>query len=285
MIGMIVSCHHYIRQGIRMKEKIGAFKALTGISEATLRFYERLGLVTPDRDAENDYRYYDELNFLEVAQARQLTSFDITLGELPAQGRDLPVEGMLEILSQKRIALEKQLEDLYERLARIKLHEKFFRPFSSPGIVTKANILGIYRLFVSDPEVAAHPDTEATARRWLSYAPFAHSTIRIRLSDILSGDEGPFSVAIGVGLLERYFIEAGETYRAPMQCSPPSMSLQGSVTVDNLRGIRRKDLEPFLSFMSEASLIPQDDMFGWVVYVGREGGKPRYHLSLRISVA
>lgn len=268
-----------------MREKIGTFKSLTGVSEATLRFYERLGLLSPRRDAENDYRYYDELNFVELAQARQLTSFDIALGELPAHGRDLPIEGMRSVLADKRQVLEKRIEDLYERLARIKLHEAFFEEFASPTVVKKANIRGIYRLFITDPETAAHPDLEATARRWLSYAPYVHSTLRIRLSELQSGSPDPFPVDVGVGLLERYFLESGEKFAEPMQFSPPSTSIQGSVTVDDLRGITRRDIQPFLDFMSESSLLPQGDLFGWIVYVGRVGGKPRYHLSMRIAVA
>lgn len=282
----MVSCRHKsVWLDIDMREKIGAFKSLTGVSEATLRFYERLGLLSPDRDAENDYRFYGELNFIELVQARQLTSFDIPLGDLPAEGRDLSVDGMRGILSERRRALEKQIEDLYERLARIKLHEKYFEECGAPTAVKKANIRGIYRLFVTAPEALAHPELELTARRWLSYAPYAHATIRIRLSDILSGDDGPFPIDIGVGLLERYFVEAGESFGEPMQFSPPNTCVHGAIAIDDLRKIARKDIEPFIRFMSEASLVPQDDMFGWIVYVGRIGGKPRYHLSLRIAVA
>ena len=49
-----------------MKYKIGDVARLLGISTDLLRYYERKGIVSPEKDANNDYRYYDawDINFL-----------------------------------------------------------------------------------------------------------------------------------------------------------------------------------------------------------------------------
>ena len=269
-----------------MLEKIGTFRAWTGVSEATLRFYERLGLIAPSRDTENDYRYYNEIDFIRLIQIKQLSCFDIPLSELPSERKNVSIDGMCGVLVERRKALEAEIDQLYERLGRMKLHEQFFLEsrVEAPEI-RKANIRGIYRLFVSDPAVAGHPDAEAIAQRWLSRMPFAHATLRIPLSEIVSEQDEAYSVQVGIGMLERYFVESGETYRVPMQYSPPNTCIYGTISVHELDTIRRSDLEPFLGYMAEHSLVPQDDMFGWIVYIGREGGTSRYYLSLRIAVA
>jgi len=50
--------------------RIGAFKKLTGLSEGTLRYYEKLGLIAPGRDEGNDYRRYGGEDFLTLVQIK-----------------------------------------------------------------------------------------------------------------------------------------------------------------------------------------------------------------------
>lgn len=49
-----------------MNNKIGLFKRWTGVSEGTLRYYEKMGLIQPHRDASNEYRAYNEIDFLRL---------------------------------------------------------------------------------------------------------------------------------------------------------------------------------------------------------------------------
>jgi len=49
-----------------MKYKIGDVARILGISPDLLRYYEKKGVVSPEKDESNDYRYYDswDINFL-----------------------------------------------------------------------------------------------------------------------------------------------------------------------------------------------------------------------------
>ncbi|PKL23237.1 MAG: hypothetical protein CVV47_16205 [Spirochaetae bacterium HGW-Spirochaetae-3] len=269
-----------------MKYKIGSFRRWTGLTEGALRYYEELGLIRPFRDLGNDYRYYDELNFLQLLQVKQLSSFDIQLGDLPCDERAVSIEDMRMVLARRQAALEAEINELYDRLARIKLHESFFgQSYPDVAGIQKANIRGIYRLFISDPAVAEHPASEEIARSWISRMPYAHATLRIPLQDLLSQSDGPYPVQVGIGMLERYFSESGDTFREPMQYSAPNTSVSGTISVGDLRRITREDLEPILGYIQENNLLPCDDMFGWIVYIARSGAETKYHLSLRVAVA
>lgn len=269
-----------------MEFKIGAFKKLTGLSEGTLRYYEKLGLIAPGRDEGNDYRRYGGEDFLTLVQIKQLTGFHIPLTEL-LEGESLnDAQAMHELLVSQRKALEAKVEDLYERIARLKLHETHFRKILDRETrIERANIRGLYRLFISDERVAAHPETPRIAARWLANMPYAHATIRIRLEELTSGLPGPYGVQLGIGMLERYFLEAGETFREPMQYSPPQSSINGMIFVGDLESIGRAELAPFLDHLEENKLIPVDDMYGWIVYASRTRGAARYCVSLRVAVA
>ena len=269
-----------------MKYKIGSFRRWTGLTEGALRYYEDLGLIRPFRDFGNDYRYYDESNFLQLLQVKQLSSFDIQLGDLPCDDRSVPIEDMGLVLARRRAALEMEIKELYDKLARIKLHESFFRKgYPDPAEIQKANIRGIYRLFISDPAVAEHPAAEEIARNWISRMPFAHATLRIPLRDLQGLSDSPYTVQVGIGMLERYFTESGDTFREPMQYSAPNTSVSGTIAVGDLGEITRKDLEPILGYIQEHNLLLCDDMFGWIVYIARSGEETKYYLSLRVAVA
>lgn len=269
-----------------MKYRIGSFKELTGTPEGALRYYEKMGLMSPSRDRANDYRSYDELDLLRLVQIKQMSHFELSLNELPGESRGVSYASMCELLGKRRLALEETIKELYEKLARVKLHEEYFRQIHPGDLrVQKANIRGIYRLFVTDPQVAIHPETPEIVRRWLSYMPYTHSTMRIPLTELRADAEGPYPVHIGIGLLERYFSESGETLREPIRYTPPNMCIYGTIAVEDPRGISRKDIAPFFSYMSENGLIPQDDMFGWILYITREEDRPMYYISLRIEVA
>lgn len=269
-----------------MKYKIGSFRRWTGLGEGALRYYEDLGLISPYRDVGNDYRYYDERNFLQLVQVRQLSGFDIQLGELPRVDTTVPIEDMRAILSRRRAALESEIDALYDRLARIKLHETYFgQAYPDVSGIQKGNIRGIYRLFISDPAVANHPETAGIVRNWLSRMPYAHATLRIPLNELRERVDGPYSAQVGIGLLERYFNDIGDTFREPMQYSAPNTSVSGTILVDDPRAIRRADLEPMLAYIDERSLVPCDDMFGWIVYISGAGDEAKYYISLRVAVA
>ncbi|MFA6507479.1 MAG: MerR family transcriptional regulator [Treponemataceae bacterium] len=269
-----------------MQFKIGTFKKFTGLSEGTLRYYEKIGLITPGRDGSNDYRRYDEEDLLSLVQIKQLTGFHIPLNELLESGSLDAPEAMYDLLAAHRKTLEKEIDDLYERIARIKLHESTFRKICDQDLrVERLNIRGIYRLFISDPVVSSHPETARITARWLAKMPYTHATIRIPKEELAGEAEGPFSVQIGIGMLERYFSEAGETFREPMQYSPPQSCIHGMVFVADLASIRRTDLSPFFEYLDRNALIPVDDMFGWIVYIARDRQRPRYCLSLRVAVA
>jgi hypothetical protein len=179
-------------------------------------------------------------------QAKQFNNFDIPLAELPREGRSVSLESMREVFARQRLALESDIRELYDKLARIKLHEEFFNKVR-PGTpeIEQVNIRGIYRLFLSDPAVARHPDTPEIAKRWLSYMPYAHATLRIPLARLESADDGPYEVQVGIGMLERYFAEHKEAFREPMQYSPPNACIQGMAVIEDLRSITRPDLDPF----------------------------------------
>jgi DNA-binding transcriptional MerR regulator len=55
---------------------------LAGVTTRTLRYYDQLGLLTPAKIGENDYRYYDHDNLLKLQQVLFFRELDLPLKEI-----------------------------------------------------------------------------------------------------------------------------------------------------------------------------------------------------------
>jgi DNA-binding transcriptional MerR regulator len=97
--------------------------ALAGVSERTLRYYDRIGLLKPAAASEAGYRLYDEANLERLQQILFLRELDFPLGEiapmLTAEARDrrLAVKRHRELLETKMKRLQ-GLIDLCDRVAK-----------------------------------------------------------------------------------------------------------------------------------------------------------------------
>lgn len=268
-----------------MRYKIGSFEHLTGVPRGSLRYYDKLELLQPHRDDLNSYRYYDEEDLIRLVQIRQYNSFGILLDRLPTYHHEVDCSEMLNIFSQTRAELEETIEMLNDKLARMKGHEmKFGAITRSTGISEPYQMSAIYRLFITDAEVANHENTPEIIRRWMSYMPYTHSTIRIRCADFFSNSEGPLPVDIGIGLMKRYFVQLGEELVPPIQYSPMSSRVSFLVAVDDLRSITKKTFEPLLEHLRERNFMLLDDIFGWIVYITTKARKPLYHISFHVAI-
>ncbi len=62
--------------------KIHEVEALAGITRGNIRFYEKEGLLSPNRNSENGYRTYDEADVVWLKKIRLLRMLDIPIEEI-----------------------------------------------------------------------------------------------------------------------------------------------------------------------------------------------------------
>ena len=62
--------------------KINQVEQLAGITKGNIRFYEREGLLTPNRNSENGYREYTETDVLWLKKIRLLRMLDVPIEEI-----------------------------------------------------------------------------------------------------------------------------------------------------------------------------------------------------------
>jgi len=95
-----------------MRYKIGEISRLLGIPDHVIRFYERRGLVEPEKDYASNYRSYEEFDLLKLLQCRHYRGFGFSL----ADSVDLVNEADP---AELRSRLEERRKELDEELARL----------------------------------------------------------------------------------------------------------------------------------------------------------------------
>lgn len=268
-----------------MFERIGDFEKLTGISKATLRYYDREGLLFPERSDGNNYRGYSEADLIHLVQVRQLSGFGIPLSGQPAAERSVSRGDVLALLETRQLEIEKQIEDLYELEARVKLHVLSYQtPFRPDAPPARQHMVGTYRMMLTEPDTRSHPNTPAIVSRWMCHTPYTYSVLRIRKEELQQRHEGIFHADIGIGLLKSHFDRLGETFEEPMRFSPPNKCLQYLAEVENIHALDCATLSPIQAFLEQNGLIPIDDLYGWIVYAPGGEKDRRYRVSMRVAI-
>ena len=98
---------------------IGEVSKLSGISAKTIRYYEDIGLVTPQREIGNGYRVYshEDLSMLGFLQRARKLGFSVKqCRELLSlyQDRDRSSKDVRDIASKHLLEIESRLKELAE---------------------------------------------------------------------------------------------------------------------------------------------------------------------------
>ena len=103
---------------------IHQFSEMTGVPDSTLRYYDRLGLISPVSRGRNHYRYYlphqvSALNFITV-----LTELGIPLAQVHGLIKNRSPEHVLQILMERERELDLELKKLQSTYALIHTFQK-----------------------------------------------------------------------------------------------------------------------------------------------------------------
>ncbi|EAG6978800.1 MerR family transcriptional regulator [Listeria monocytogenes] len=103
-----------------MSFSIGEFSELVGIPSSTLRFYEKEGLITPDRNKNNLRTYSEEdanwLKFLLHLKGAGLSVEELKQYTIWRAAGDSTISERLNMLKEKKVVLEQEIESLQKNL-------------------------------------------------------------------------------------------------------------------------------------------------------------------------
>lgn len=95
---------------------IGETASLLGVTTQTLRYYDKIGLLSPDYvDLQTGYRYYRYQQFHIIDRIRYLQSFGMSLDDIRAVIQNGQNDCLLRHLQKERERMEQELQALLEK--------------------------------------------------------------------------------------------------------------------------------------------------------------------------
>lgn len=208
-----------------MKYKIGDVARILGISTDLLRYYEKKGVVTPEKNENNDYRYYDawDINFL--VDCLWFKNFGFSIEQIADMVKIPGTQALEGLFESKEDELRQTIERCQLLLLRSEQHREDLR---------KTREL-LYRCEVSDSpqfvrfinregkEYFRGQGTERFARQWLGAMPFNRRYFEISGDAFLPGREEDYSW--GYSLTMDYVQRLDFEIQPPMTVMPRRRSI------------------------------------------------------------
>ncbi len=269
-----------------MKYKIGTIARMLGVSIETVRNFERMGLIHPERNEQTDYRLFNAVDVNILRRARSYTGYH---GVSMKQSTDLITGGSVGELADAlgdsarqlnaQIQREMQLlmftREKQHRLHRISAAENDYFIENSPAMYGFVYRHGVD--FTDSPEV------EQLFHAWNALRPFTEASVHYSLSDF---DQVHYSLAHGLLIEEEYARFFGVTDNALVQFFPSrkclftftSVPIEPEVTVETTFRFA------FGRALAARGLTMTGDPYGRVVHTSKCSGEYRHYLEVWVPI-
>lgn len=202
-----------------MQYKIGDVARILGISSDLLRYYEKKGVVTPTKDKQNDYRYYDawDINFL--IDCLWYKSFGFGIPQIAYMVSDCYYGDLVSVLEEKQDELMDSIHHQELLLRRIRQHcDQVLRVKDTTGKCDLAFCPEVVRyLNRYDTNYDYSPEMQKLSKQWLQYMPFLQRYFEMPLNP---GETHPHRYAWGFSLEMEYVDEFSVPVKLPVVHQP-----------------------------------------------------------------
>ena len=104
--------------------QVSQVASLTGVTGEAIRYYTRIGLLHPERDENNGYRYFSDADVELVGFVRKGQSLGLTLRQIReilalVEHGERPCARVRELVAARTVQIEAQIDQLTEVKARL----------------------------------------------------------------------------------------------------------------------------------------------------------------------
>jgi len=254
-----------------VRYKIGDVSRILGISTDLLRYYEKKGVVQPQKDKNNDYRYYDtwDINFL--IDCLWFKRFGFGIPQVAYMVTDCYHGDLISLLDEKGDQMEAEIRRQEQLLTRL-------REYRDAAERVKA-MIGVCSIQDS-PELICYlnrfnysynytPEMQKLNRQWQEYMPFTQRFFEIP-SDGLLGDGDDF--AWGFSLHMTYAEDLNVPVKPPVRKLESRLCIHSAFKSSGKNAFTPRRLRFLLDYAEKNSLKIVGSAMGTLVCSVREEG-------------
>lgn len=244
-----------------MKYKSGDTQKILSISRETLRFFEEKGLITPVRDKNNNYRYYDTLDLNKIVAYKFYRSLEFSLEEA-IEMVDLGNESQIERLFLQTEYLEKKAKYYLELSSYIKNYNNHYKEIlkllNNPIVeVCEDTILYFNQkkdIFEMNGE--SSKDTQI----WLENFPY----IKIAVNIIFSKKDCECETFFGYGITKEYSDIFEKLKTNSTKQYKKTKCIHGLISFENDE-LRYSDFEFLIIEAEKKGFKCSEEFYGWLL--------------------
>ena len=201
--------------------RINEFSRRSGIPADTLRYYEKLGLITSVREGDNGYRTYDDSDMIIASQLRIMRGVDIPLSLLNPDAAPHSLDTFERHLITQSESLTAQIDALQAKLYRMQelsSHLKECRKYLN--VCREIDYPETFNLDL--PDKVTDDRLASMIAQWQSRQPFVHLYCTLDEEVLRNANSSPMQARLGLGVLPSY----AKLFDLPV--SPPVIRLAAS---------------------------------------------------------
>lgn len=230
-----------------MRYKIGDVARILGISRDLLRYYEKKGVVRPQKDKVNDYRYYDSWDMNFLMDCLWYKQFGFGIDQIAHMVTDSDYDALLTQLGEKRDDLEASIRHQELLLRRISEHRSQITRIGeflgkcdicrSPELLCYLNR---YNATFDDRE-----ELLELGQSWLQYMPFTQRYFEISQADLLGKHD---NFAWGFSLTMDYAQMFDIAVEAPVSHLPSCRSIHSAFKSSGKSGFTPRHIDYMVEY-------------------------------------
>lgn len=265
--------------------RINQFSQRCGVSQDTLRYYERMNLLHPDHDPENDYRYYSDDDLLALMQIRSLRGMEIPIQSLQAANLTDDLLHFSAAVRQQAEAISDEIEQLLLKKRRLdRLNDELIETERYLNFCQEIDVPQMYVLYYDGAEKTVAG--KRLIQSWSQQMPYAHVSIRIAEKELKKTGIEPIKTVLGLGLLKGYVDRMGLSHDSPAQLTKGGRSIRCILKVKDPLHPIKADFEPIFQYLKKTGQQTVGDWYYRIRFVEqhRDGSKSCY-IGTRIYLA
>ena len=212
-----------------MRYKIGDVARILGISPDLIRYYEEKGVVSPQKDPYNNYRYYDtwDINFL--IDCLWYKNFGFGIEQVAHIVSQNTYDELIDNLTRRGDEIEENIRYQELLLQRVRKYTEILKNIR--GSIGKCDIRrsGEFVRYLNRFNTAYDENTELSklSRQWLKFMPFSRRYFEVS-EDGLSGegDDYAWGFSIGMPYVEEFKLDI----KPPLKYVPSQLCIHSAFT-------------------------------------------------------
>lgn len=268
-----------------MKYTIHMLATRLGITQETIRHYKNLGLLSPERNPDNGYYYYDDLDAVRALSVRRYRSMELSINGVHDIINGRSAESQLAWLEEKEQELSHRIEILQHDLRHTReIHHYMEMTIANQGAVELVNWKDDFSaLYLLGDGIGDIPGE--LVKQWVDAMPYTYLTLSIPKEQLMDFSRTEnYDVRVGMGCIARYRDQLGLSTQPPVKTVAGGLSIRTFISVDDPFCISPQQLAPMLSYVREHRFRFADDSTGWILVTDYSQKEAKYLVLIRIRL-